>query len=554
MNTILDRLGDEYVQAHYGADPFTATIFGIAGFDAEVPDPSRAAAARLGTRLAGIATELAGVDPAALDPTDRVSHGILARLLRDEQETLRAGLDEVAVTATGTGPVATVVSTLPAASVDDAPAARAYLDRLRRVPDYVDGWRRRYLDAKADGRCPTAVGVRQAIAQLDGYLATPLDRDPLVRPSPGAGVDGMAWRARVEELISTGIRPALMRYRAALADELLPVARPDERVGVCHVPGGEAGYAGLVHAHTTTGLNADEIHRTGLDLVARLRDEFAERGARALGTGDVAEVLHRLREEPSLRLREPEQVMDAATGPLRRAEAALPDRFHRYDIAPCVVREMDPAEAENAVLGYYLPPAADGSRPGAHVVNTSRPGLRMRFEYDALAFHESVPGHHLQFAVAQSRTDLPGFRRFAYVTAHSEGWGLYAERLGDEMGLYTDELSRLGMVSFDAWRASRLVVDTGLHLHGWSRDQAIGYLRDNTALSATNIANEVDRYIADPGQALAYMIGRLRIVALRDRLRAERGSAFDIRAFHHNMLVHGSLPLDMLEEVAGWPS
>jgi uncharacterized protein (DUF885 family) len=554
MNTTLDRLGDEYVQAHYGADPFTATIFGVTGFDAEVPDPGRAAAAHLHHRLAALATELAGVDPATLAPTDRVSHGMLARLLRDEQETLRAGLDEVAVTATGTGPLAQVVSTVPAASVADAPAARAYLDRLRRVPDYIDGWRRRYADAKADGRYPTAVGVRQAIAQLDAYLATPVDRDPLVRPTPGAGVEADAWRARAAELVGSGIRPALARYRTTLADDLLPVARPDERVGVCHVPGGDAGYAGLVRTHTTTELSADEIHRTGLDLVAQLRDEFAERGARALGTGDVAELLERLREDLALRFSDPAQLMDAATGPLRRAEAALPDRFHRYDIAPCVVREMDPAEAENAVLGYYLPPAADGSRPGAHVVNTSRPWLRLRFEYEALAFHESVPGHHLQFAVAQSRTDLPGFRRFAYVTAHSEGWGLYAERLGDEMDLYTDELSRLGMVSFDAWRACRLVVDTGLHLHGWSRDRAIAYMRDNTALSATNIANEVDRYIADPGQALAYLIGRLRIVALRDRLRAERGSAFDIRAFHHNMLVHGSLPLDMLEEVAGWPS
>jgi uncharacterized protein (DUF885 family) len=550
MSTTLDRLGDDYVQAHYGADPFAATISGVAGFDAEVPDPSRAAAARLGARLATLATELAAVDPATLTATDRVSHGMLARLLRDQQETLRAGLDEVAVTATMTGPLAQVVSTVPAASVADPQAAQAYLDRLRRVPDFVDGWRQRYLDAKADGRYPTAIGVRQAIAQLDAYLATPVGRDPLVGPSPG--VDPRAWRARAHDLVRSGIRPALMRYRATLADELLPVARPDERVGVCHVPGGQAGYAGLVRTHTTTELSADEIHRTGLDLVAQLRDEFADRGARALGTGDVAEVLHRLREDPALRFSDPAQIMEAATGPLRRAEAALPDRFHRYDIAPCVVREMDPAEAENAVLGYYLPPAADGSRPGAHVVNTSRPSLRLRFEYEALAFHESVPGHHLQFAVAQSRTDLPAFRRFAYVTAHSEGWGLYAERLCDQMGIYTDELSRLGMVSFDAWRACRLVVDTGLHMHGWSRARAIAYMRDNTALSATNIANEVDRYIADPGQALAYLIGRLRIVALRDRLRAERGSAFDIRAFHHNMLVHGSLPLDMLAQVADW--
>ena len=382
-------------------------------------------------------------------------------------------------------------------------------------------------------------------------MATTLDRDPLLRPTPGPSVDARSWRARAAELVESVIRPALVRYRSALAEELLAVARPDDRVGVRYVPGGEAGYLNQVGAHTTTELAPDEIHRTGLALVARLREEFAERGARTLGTGDVDAVLSRLRDDPTLRFGSAAQIVDTVTGALRRAEAALPDRFHRYDVAPCVVREMDPAEAQNAVLGYYLPPAADGSRPGTHVVNTYRPRLRPRFEYEALAFHESVPGHHLQFAVAQSQADLPRFRRFAYVAAHSEGWALYTERLCDEMGLYTDELSRLGMVSFDAWRACRLVVDTGLHQHGWSRDRAIAYMRDNTALSPTNIANEVDRYIAAPGQALAYMIGRLRILALRDRARAAQGTAFDIRAFHHDMLVHGSLPLETLAEVAG---
>jgi uncharacterized protein (DUF885 family) len=234
-------------------------------------------------------------------------------------------------------------------------------------------------------------------------------------------------------------------------------------------------------------------------------------------------------------------------GALRRAEEALPDWFQRYDLAPCVVRAMDPVEAAGSVLGYYQPPAADGSRPGAHVVNTHQPRSRPRFEYEALAFHESVPGHHLQFAIGQSLTDLPAFRRFAYVTAFGEGWGLYAERLCDEMGLYTSDLSRIGMVSFDAWRACRLVVDTGMHHFGWSRDRAIGYLREHTALSESNIANEVDRYIVSPGQALAYMIGRLRIRALRDRVRAARGASFDYREFHHQLLGHGSVPLDTLD-------
>ncbi|MGH3681171.1 MAG: DUF885 domain-containing protein, partial [Natronosporangium sp.] len=365
------------------------------------------------------------------------------------------------------------------------------------------------------------------------------------------------------ELVATVVRPALVRYRATLAEALLPVGRPGEAVGVCHVPGGTVGYLALARAHTTTDLTPEEIHETGLALVAQLREEFAELGGRVLGTGtgtgtgtgsgsgsgEVAEVLRRLRDDPALRFTSASEIVATVEEALRRAEQALPGWFRHYDIAPCVVREMDPVEAEDSVLGYYQPPAADGSRPGAHVVNTYQPPLRPRFEYETLAFHESVPGHHLQFAIGQSLTDLPEFRRFAYVTAYGEGWGLYTERLCDEMGLYTSDLSRLGMVSFDAWRACRLVVDTGMHHFGWSRDRAIDYLRENTALSELNIANEVDRYIAEPGQALAYMIGRLRIGALRDRLRAQQGARFDYRDFHHRVLSQGSVPLDVLDEL-----
>jgi len=533
----LGRLGEEYFRLHFAGDPFQAAVFGVPGYEAEVPDPSRAAAARLRGELARLAAELATVDPDALDRESRISHAILGRLLRDEQQTLRGGVGEVAVTASIAGPLAQVVSTVPAGTGSD----EAYLARLEKLGGFFDRHVERYREAAADGRFPTELGVRQAIAQVDAYLATPVERDPLLR---SGGQD-----ARVAEVIASGVRPALVRFRMALAEHLLPVGRAGERVGLSHVPGGTDAYLGLVRAYTTTELGPEEIHQIGLDLVARLRAEFAERGGRTLGTSDVDEVLVRLREDPGLRFGTAQEIVDTVTGALRRAEEALPDWFRGYDIAPCVVREMDPAEAEASVLGYYVAPAADGSRPGAHVVNTYRPDLRPRFEYEVLAFHESVPGHHLQIAVAQSRDDLPRFRRFAFFDAHGEGWGLYTERLSDEMGLFTSDLSRLGMVSFDAWRACRLVVDTGMHHLGWSRDRAIAYMRSNTALSETNIANEVDRYIAMPGQALAYMIGRLRIRQLRDRARAARGPEFDIRAFHHEVLAHGPLPLDTLEEL-----
>jgi uncharacterized protein (DUF885 family) len=524
----LAQLGEEYFRAHCAADPFGAGVFGVPGYEAEVPDPSRAAAERHRAELARLAGELRAADPAE----DPISHAMLRRLLADGQRVLADGMVEVGVTAGGTGPLAQVVSTLPASTGTD----EEYLARLEKLPGYFDAYVERYLQAARDGRFQTEIGVRQAITQADSYLSGPIERDPLLR--------------RIStDVVASAVRPAIVRFRNALEEHLLPVARPDEKAGLCFVPGGAEGYLGLVRACTTTELGPEEIHRTGLELVARLREEFAERGGRALGTTDVDEVLVRLREDQSLRFGTAGEIVDAVTRALREAEAALPDWFATYDIAPCEVREMDPAEAEHSVLGYYMPPTADGARPGAHVVNTFRPRSRARFEYEALAFHESVPGHHLQIALAQSRADLPEFRRFAYLDAHGEGWGLYSERLADEMGLYTSELSRLGMVSFDAWRACRLVVDTGLHHFGWSRARAIDYMRANTALSETNIVNEVDRYIAVPGQALAYMIGRLHIDRLRERSRAALGGGFDIRAFHHTVLAHGPLPLDVLEDL-----
>jgi uncharacterized protein (DUF885 family) len=268
-----------------------------------------------------------------------------------------------------------------------------------------------------------------------------------------------------------------------------------------------------------------------------------------LGTADMGQVLHRLRDDPALRFGSPEEILQSGRDALARAVAALPEIVGRIPRSPCVVDEMSPYEAKDAVLGYYQPPAADGSRPGVHWLNTSAPGTRTRYEYEALAFHESVPGHHLQFALAQELEELPRFRRFGYVTAFSEGWALYTERLADEIGLYSGDLERFGMLSFDSWRACRLVVDTGLHQFGWSRDQAIDYLLANSALTRTNIENEVDRYVADPGQALAYMVGRLELVRLRGLAQDRLGGRFDLRAFHDLVLGTGGVPLTVLAQV-----
>ena len=341
----------------------------------------------------------------------------------------------------------------------------------------------------------------------------------------------------------------MARYRDLLAGEVAERARRRDRCGLAHVPGGQAVYLAAVAQHTTTDRDPAELHQLGLDLVATLAEEYRALGERVLGTADMDKVLDRLRHDPALRFGSAAEILQSGRDALDRAVAALPAIVGRVPAAPCRVDEMSAYEAKDAVLGYYQPPAADGSHPGVHWLNTSAPETRTRYEYEALAFHESVPGHHLQFALAQELEELPRFRRFGYVTAFSEGWALYTERLADELGLYSGDLERFGMLSFDSWRACRLVVDTGLHQLGWSRGQAVDYMLANSALTRTNIENEVDRYVAMPGQALAYMVGRLELVRLRERAQARLGDRFDLRAFHDLVLGTGGVPLSVLAEV-----
>jgi uncharacterized protein (DUF885 family) len=249
----------------------------------------------------------------------------------------------------------------------------------------------------------------------------------------------------------------MARYRDLLAGEVAERARPDDRCGLAHVPGGQAVYLAAVAQHTTTDRDPAELHQLGLDLVATLAEEYRALGERVLGTADMDKVLDRLRHDPALRFGSAAEILQSGRDALDRAVAALPAIVGRVPAAPCRVDEMSAYEAKDAVLGYYQPAAADGSHPGVHWLNTSAPETRTRYEYEALAFHESVPGHHLQFALAQELEELPRFRRFGYVTAFSEGWALYTERLADEIGLYSGDLERFGMLSFDSWRACRLV-------------------------------------------------------------------------------------------------
>jgi uncharacterized protein (DUF885 family) len=346
------------------------------------------------------------------------------------------------------------------------------------------------------------------------------------------------------DAIDTAVRPALRGFREFLAKDYRAAA-PEE--GGLGRQGGEALYRYLVVHHTTSALTPDDIHARGLSEVARIRSEREAVKTRAGFTGPLSQFFEHLRTDPRFFHREPQDLLTGYRSLAKTVDPRLVKLFGRLPRMPYGVEPTPDARAPHATTGYYFPAAPDGSRAGTYQVNLYRPETRPRWEMIPLTLHEAVPGHHLQVSLAAERTDLPAFRRLGYFVAYGEGWGLYSEWLGHEMGLYADPYDHFGQLAWEMWRAVRLVVDTGMHAKGWTRDQAIRYFLESSPRPELDVVTEVDRYLATPGQALAYKIGQLRILALRRRAEAALGPRFDVRAFHDEVLGAGSLPLDLLE-------
>lgn len=547
---MLDAAAQEMFDQDLRWNPLYASQRGYSRFIADVPDLSTEARDARRLELERLASDVRQIDPSVLDGERRITREILLRKVGDALLGLTVGAYDFTVTPipqTGIG--ASVIIGFPKAALRDARDADRYVQRCLRVAGLLKQASVQLRDGRAAHRTPVRRLVERSIEQLDAYLNAPLASDPLLAiADPADGADP-GWRDGLARVVRDDVRPAIAEYRNELADVVAPGARPDAEVGLAHLPGGVELYSRLAAEHTTTDVPVEEIHRTGIELVAALTDEMRELGEKTLGTADFAEIIGRLRNDPDLYFRTPDEVADAARDGLRRAQEALPQWLGRLPRAECVVIPMTPYEVENGDLGHYQWPTRDGSRPGTYWINTYRPTTRPRFESQTLAFHESVPGHHTQLALAGELSDLPEFRRHVHVTAFSEGWALYCERLGDEMGLYSGDMNRLGMISFDFWRACRLVVDTGMHAMGWSRDRAVGYMAEHSALTTKNIENEVDRYIGWPGQALGYMMGRLEIARIRTEAERRLGDRLVLRDFHSELIGHGSLPLSVLQSV-----
>jgi uncharacterized protein (DUF885 family) len=323
-----------------------------------------------------------------------------------------------------------------------------------------------------------------------------------------------------------------------------PGGRPHDRAGLHWLDDGDDAYARALRYFTTTTRTAEEIHEVGLQQVAQLAEEYRALGPEVVGTDVLEDIFEAMRADPKLHIDNADQLVDGTRVAIDRAWAAMPAWFEVLPQAPCGVQATT-----TGAKAFYFPPAADGSRGVSVFVNVVDPRAWGTFEIESLAFHEGIPGHHLQLAIAAELDDLPEFRRHIHNAAYAEGWGLYSERLADEMGLYTGAVDRMGIFSADSLRACRLVVDTGLHALGWSRQQAVDYMVANSPMTEAICRPEVDRYILHPGQATSYMIGRLEILRMRAEAQDRQGDAFDIKAFHNAVLDSGPMPLGLLDRV-----
>lgn len=544
MTSPVRTLADEFHERWLTANPFAASIYGVPGYDALAPDASLEGDENWRRVADDVLSRARSLDAKDLDPDDAVTLGCLV----DAAERDLLGIDSAAVEYTVTampfagppGLTAVAARTL----LTDAGACADYLDRLRASSIWLDQVTGRLQDGVKKGRFPVARLVDQAIDWADAVLAEPVPA-AFATAQPPAGWDGAeAWQQRRDAVIADSVVPAMRRWADALR-ELRPQARDDDHPGLAHLPDGDVDYTRAIRVHTTLPLTADQLHRTGLDEIAALEDRAMSLGEQ-LGLDGLEPVFAALRSSADGVA--PEEAIKAAVAAIRRAESRAGEVFPNPLPPPCEVTPMPAVIAASGMAPHYTPPRLDGARPGTYWFNTERPTAGSGWDLEGVAFHEAVPGHHLQLSRMQLLDDLPAMQRQRSLTVFAEGWGLYAEQLAEEMGLYSDVRALLGSLTTALMRAARLVVDTGLHAFGWSRDRAIEFFAAHVPLPRGFLEDEVDRYIVMPGQALAYLTGKLEILRLRDDAQRRLGDAFALPAFHAAVLDSGSLPMPVLEQ------
>jgi uncharacterized protein (DUF885 family) len=494
------------------------------------------------------------IDPAGFPQQDGLSRTLMIRQLRQQIEGAQFRSWEMPVNQMG-GPhlnLPDLVSLIPFNALTDYDN---YIARLRQIPRVFEQVTANMRQGMKDGLMPPKYLLEKVAAESDDLASKTGDASPFAKPVkefPAAisPADQKRLRESVLAIINAQIVPAYEHFAAFVRTEYAPKGRTDP--GVWALPDGAARYRFAIRRITTTDLTPDQIHELGLRQIAETEAQMLA-VAHKLGFKDLAGLNDHIRHEHSFYAKSGEQVLDLYAKYAREMEAELPRLFGHLPKSKLVVVPMEAARSKNAVPADYTEGSADGSRPGRINVNEWDPEHRLLLNIEAIAYHEGIPGHHLQISLAQEMPDLPQFRRHAGYTAFVEGWALYSERLGVEVGRYQDPYSDYGRLENEMWRAIRLVIDTGVHEKHWSRDQMVDYFHRYTAMDEPNVQSEVDRYIAWPGQALAYKLGQLEILKLRDEAHQKLGSKFDFRAFHDEVLGNGALPLDVLDtEMKEW--
>ena len=547
-NAAVNDLADRFWNGVLERSPMWATILGDDRFDDRWPDLGESGRAADAAAYRQVLDEAAAIPADGLDPEQVITRDLLILVAENELEAQAQKQYQLAIDHMS-GPQIWPAQVAQYQSVDTPERVERLLARYAAYPAMIEDYVATLAEGVADRRTAAAVPVRRTIEQIDRLLALPAAEAPAAAMVQVGGADRERIVAAVEGPISDGLR----RLRDYLVAEYEPHARPEP--GISTTPGGDAAYRLAIRMHTTIDTTAEEVHAFGLADLEAIEAEQDEIAA-GLGHGDRHALREALAVDPENHSDDPGALVRLAQAQTDRAYAAAPRYFGRLPSANCVVKAVEAYREADSPPAFYMPPTIDGSRQGQYYINTFQPADRQLHKLAAITFHEATPGHHFQIGIEMELQGLPAFRtlgsRMAGV-AFSEGWGLYTERLADEMALYESEAERLGMLEAQAFRAARLVVDSGLHAMGWSRERAIDFMRERGALSAVDAAIEVDRYTIWPGQALAYKLGQREIERSRGEVRDAMGSRFDLRAFHDEVLGHGSLPLATLRrEILGW--
>ena len=549
-NRELRQLSDDFFQNSLVSSPTSAIMRGYKEYFDQIENLTEETFDKEQQLVNQFISKLENIDLSTLSNREKITHGMLEFALSSSKDALLDKSWEFGAGVSGyTGYLIDYNQRLFIPDVESADMLLKRLELYERLYTQIAKVQKVGL---LNGRVATKRNLLRTVDQLENYLNTPLDKDTLLLVNFSSDIGELEvcnWKEKAKKIIETNVRPAVLAYLDQLREEHLPKGRTDEKSGILWIEGGEETYLRALRRYTGhKDTTVKEVHSIGISEIERLKTKFFEIGKNVFPDANSPEdVIYKMQTEPAMRYESKEQMLQIAEDTIERSYKPLDKWFTVFPKSPCKVLPAPPESEQHAPPAYYVAPLPDGSRDGTYFLNTYKPETKSIFEAESVAFHEAIPGHHLDRTIAVELQDVPDFQRYVASTAFVEGWGLYAEQLANEMGLYSNDVQQLGRLGNDAWRGCRLVLDTGMHGMGWSREKAIEFFKANSPIEEINANIETDRYIAWPGQACSYKMGQLKIEELRKKAENELGENFDIRYFHDEVLCDGGITLPILE-------